>query len=398
MRVTADRLPLRTLLGLGSLTLCAFLAITTEVLPVGLLPQLSRDLDVDAGVAGLLVTVYALAVAILAVPVALATSTLPRKAMLVGAIAGYGVSNLVIAVGPTFAVVCLGRGIGGLAHAIFFSVVSAYASHLVPKGQEGRAIAIAFSGNSLGFLLGVPLATLIGSTLGWRAGFWGVTGVAALLVLVTLALLPPVQPTPVEGGATLRSWWESGLVVVAVATALGFIGNFTFYTYVSVLLVERGVPESAVGPILFLLGAAGILGLWIAGLTVDRVPRAALLALLAATAASLTVLALLTASAVATVVAAAFWSAASGSMATFWATASIRTRVVSADLAAAVNNSMSNVGIASGAALGALAYGIGGVGLTLPIAAALVAITLVLVAVARRAFPAGRPPAAAPSP
>ncbi|BDZ44898.1 MFS transporter [Naasia aerilata] len=392
--MATERIPLRTMLGLGSLTLCAFLAITTEVLPVGLLPQLSRDLRVDAGTAGLLVTVYALAVAILAVPVALATSRLPRKAMLLGAIAGYGLSNLTIAVGPTFALVCLGRGIGGLAHAIFFSVVSAYASHLVAAGQEGRAIAIAFSGNSLGFLLGVPLATSLGAALGWRAAFGMVAEIAALLVLVTLALLPPVSPTPVEGGATLRSWWDSGLVIVAVATALGFVGNFTFYTYVSVLLVDRGVPESAVGPVLFLLGAAGVVGLWVAGLTVDRVPRLALLALLAATTASLTVLALLTASPVATIVAAAFWSAASGSMATFWATASIRTRVVSADLAAAVNNSMSNVGIASGAALGALAYGVGGVGFTLPIAAGLVAATLVLVALARRAFPAGRPPAA----
>jgi predicted MFS family arabinose efflux permease len=387
------RIPPRTLLGLGALLLCAFLAITTEVLPVGLLPQLSRDLSVDAGTAGLLVTVYALAVALLAVPVALATSRLPRKSMLLGSIAGYALSNFVIAIGPTFAVVCLGRGIGGLAHAIFFSVVSAYASHLVQPGQEGRAIAVVFSGNSLGFVLGVPLATSIGSSIGWRAGFGAVAGIAVLLVLVTLLLLPPVEPTPVEGGGTLRSWWNSGLILVAIATAIGFAGNFTFYTYVSVLLIDRGVPEGTVGPVLFLLGVAGIIGLWTSGVTVDRVPRAALLTLLAVTAASLTVLAFLTRSAAATIAAAACWSAASGSMATFWATASIRTRVVSADLAAAVNNSMSNVGIASGAALGGLAYGIGGLGLTLPLAAGLVGFTLVIVAAARRAFPSGRPPA-----
>ena len=98
---------------------------------MGLLPQMSDDLAVTESVAGLLVTVYAVMVAALSVPLVLATRRLPRKGLLLGTLVAYTLSNALVAVAPSFGVVAGARALGGIAHAIFFSVAIGYASRLV---------------------------------------------------------------------------------------------------------------------------------------------------------------------------------------------------------------------------------------------------------------------------
>ena len=99
------------------------------------LPQMSREFDVPESTMGLVVSV-------LAIPLTASTARLPRKRLLLITIVGYAASNLPVALAQTCAVVCIGRSVGGVAHAHFFSVASAYASKLVPKHLVGRAIAI----------------------------------------------------------------------------------------------------------------------------------------------------------------------------------------------------------------------------------------------------------------
>jgi len=136
-----------------------FIAITTEILPVGLLPQLAAGGGVSESTAGLLVTVYAFVVAAAAVPLTIATRRLPRKPLLMGALATYAVSNVLVATAPSFGMLAAGRVLGGLAHAIFFSISIAYASRLVAPRFAGRALSLVTAGATLGFVLGVPLST-----------------------------------------------------------------------------------------------------------------------------------------------------------------------------------------------------------------------------------------------
>jgi len=148
------------------LGLATFFAITTELSPVGLLSTMSTDLGVSEARMGVVVTVYALAVAVLALPLTWATARVPRKAVLVTTLVGYTASNLMVALAPSFGVLLTGRVVGGIAHALFFSVASAYATRIVPPRLAGRAIAFVYSGSSLGFVVGVPLATTVGDQLG----------------------------------------------------------------------------------------------------------------------------------------------------------------------------------------------------------------------------------------
>jgi len=385
--MTTPTIRLSSAMGLGALALSTFVAITTELLPVGLLPQMSRDLGVDESTMGLAVTVYALVVTVLAIPLTALTVRLPRKRLLIATLVGYALSNLIVALAPTFVVLCIGRSVGGLAHALFFSVASAYASKLVPKHLVGRAIAIVYAGTSLGYVLGIPLATSLGASVGWRAAFFALVGVSVLLVLLTISMLPGVTGSAASHNGNARAWRRSGLISVAVVNAVLFLGHYTAYTYVSALLGLAGVEESAVGSVLLILGGAGIVGLWAAGMIVDRAPRLGLLYAAGAMALSLLALTLVEGDLTGTIISIGVWCMAFGAAPTFLVTAAIRTGAVSPDIAGAVVNGSSNLGIGLGAAFGAQVFALSGVGALPPVAAVLVAASVVVVFFAHRAFP-----------
>jgi len=375
------------IVGIVVLGLSTFFAITTELMPVGLLSTMSTDLGVSESRMGIVVTVYALAVALLALPLTWATARVPRKAVLVATLVGYTASNLIVALAPTFAVVCVGRVVGGVAHALFFSVASAYATRIVPPRLAGRAIAFVYSGSSLGFVIGVPVATTVGDQLGWRPAVGAVAVASAVLAVVALAFLPSVRGESYPHIGSVRSWARSGLLAVVVADLLLFTGHYVVYTYVGPYLVTAGLGAGSVGPALLVLGATGVVGLLVAGAFVDRAPRQTLLAAVAVMALALGALPLVHGSLVGTFVVAGVWVAANGTTGTLFMAAAIRTGGVSPDIAGALVNAGSNVGIAAGAALGAQLSGATGLG-TLPFAAAVVvAASLVVVALARRGFP-----------
>src|ERR1700722_13036537 len=155
--------------GLAILALSVFAAVTTEMAPVGLLPAIGRQFGVAESTAGLLVTLYAVLVAALAVPLTLATRRVPGKRLLLIAMSSYAASNVISALAPSLAVLAAGRAVGGVTHALFFSVFIGYVTRLVPPAQTGRALALASAGATAGFVLGVPLTTALGNAAGWRA-------------------------------------------------------------------------------------------------------------------------------------------------------------------------------------------------------------------------------------
>lgn len=374
--------------GITVLAVANFVAITTEVLPVGLLPQLARGVGVSESTAGLLVTVYALVVAVCAVPLTLATQRFPRKPLLLVTLATYVAGNLLVAVAPTYAVMAAGRTIGGIGHAVFFSVSIAYAARLVGPLYTGRALTLVTAGGTMGFVLGVPLSTSLGTAVGWRWSFALLGGVCALTAVLVARLLPAVDvgPPPARDRSAARQGRRRLGVVVGTNTVL-FGGHYTVYTYVSVLLLATGLSEAAVGPVLLLFGALGLVGLWAAARYLDRTPRALTITAMATIVGSLTVVAVVLPQPVGVLVAGGVWLAAFGAIPATFQAAALRTQGATADVAGAFVNGTSNLGIGLGAALGAgVVAGPGGSVLALT-GAGVVAVACVVVLVARGAFP-----------
>jgi predicted MFS family arabinose efflux permease len=370
--------------GLVALAAASCLAVTTEMLPVGLLPAIGDAFRVSASVTGLLVTLYAVMVATLAVPLTIVTARFGRKPLLLSTLAGYVVCNALVAVAPSFAVVAVGRTIGGISHALFFSLCIGYAPRLVAARDVGRALAIAGSGVSAGFVLGVPLSTSLGTALGWRWSF-GVLAAAAVMVLAVVArTLPRVSnERPAESGTGRRS----RLVAVGAANVLTWIGQFIVYTFVTVLLLSAGLAPGLVGPWLLAFGACGIVGLFCTARTLDSATRWTAVAVLVCVLGGLLGVAVAFPVLTWVLVAAGVWNGAFGGMASVYQTCAVRTHAVSPEMAGAWINATANVGIAGGAAIGAVLLDAVGVA-DLPWAAmGPIAAALVIVLTARGAFP-----------
>ncbi|MCG4258377.1 MFS transporter [Acetobacter senegalensis] len=376
--------------GLCALFASTFIAVTTEVAPVGLLIDMSQAFQITEGHAGLAVSAYALMVAFGAVPLTIATARMDRKLLMLVCLVGYAVSNLIAAVAPSFLILCLGRALGGASHALLMSIVSAYAAYLVPERMTGRAISFVYGGTSLGSVLGVPGAAAIAHFSGWRTALYLMTGLSVLLTVFIAFYLPRVR-TPAGGSPHLptvrsRSAMRIFLVVVAVNVVFFFAHNL-LYTYVSPLLLQHGLPESMLSVALLVTGGVSIFGLWGAGQMVDRWPAAGLfgggLAMLLGM--GLVYGHLL--SAWAAVGAVGVWCAGYAAVIPFVMSGAIRARATSADVAGAAINSASNFGILLGSAVGGHLLSTLGFAVLCPAAVAITLVGILLAVFNPGAFP-----------
>jgi predicted MFS family arabinose efflux permease len=370
--------------GLIILSLSVFAAVTTEMAPVGLLPAIGHAFGVAESTAGLLVSLYAVLVAALAVPLTLATKRIPGKRLLLLAMSSYVVSSVISALAPSIAVLGAGRAVGGVTHALFFSVFIGYVTRLVPPAQTGRALALASAGVPAGFVLGVPLATALGNAAGWRAAFAALAALMAVVLVLVAVMLPDERSQADERRPAPGRMRQ--MVTVIGSNTLVFLGQYTLYTYVSVLLLRSGASSNTVGPILLVFGVFGLIGVWSAGPRLDRHLRRSALVILALLAAGIAaagaafpVLALV-------IVAGAVWNGAFGAVPSVYQTAAVRTQTASPELAGAWINASANTGIAAGAALGGVVLGSAGIREVSWLAAALVILAVVMLLLARGAF------------
>lgn len=260
-------------LALFALTLSAFAIGTTEFVIVGLIPTIAEQLNVSLPSAGLLVSLYALGVAIGAPVLTALTGKLPRKWLLVGLMALFTVGNLLAWQAPGYESLIVARILTGLAHGVFFSVGSTIATGLVAKEKAASAIAIMFSGLTVALVTGVPLGTWIGQVFGWRETFLVVSLLGLVAMVGSLLLVPGNLP---KGAASsvreqLSVLTRKPLLLVYAKTALGYGGAFTAFTFlVPILQQVSGFSAGAVSLILLVYGVSVAVGNIWGGKLADR--------------------------------------------------------------------------------------------------------------------------------
>ncbi|MFC7262530.1 MFS transporter [Streptomyces lutosisoli] len=261
----------------AALMLAAFTFNTTENLPVGLLSLISDDLRVPLASVGMLVTGYGLTVAVVSLPLAHLTRSIPRRHVLSGLLALLVLASWVSALGALSYGLLLGARVAtALAQALFWAVMGPVAVGLFPPERRGRVIGLLSVGGSLATVLGVPAGTWLGGHSGWRAPFL-VLGAIGLVSLVAIAVLLPTSRAE-EGHAAYGAAPDARrFAVVLATTALSVTGAFAGFTYVVAFLDEvSGFSEGSVSALLMVFGVAGIAGVAAAGPLLDRFPRGTL--------------------------------------------------------------------------------------------------------------------------
>ena len=202
----------------------------------GLLGEVAEDLSVSVGNAGQLITLYAIVYAVGSPVLVRLTGAVARRRLLIVSLAVFAAANVVVvlsSIGPLLA----SRVVATCAAAVFAPTMAVVAAIMATPEKRGRALATVTGGLTIAFAFGIPVGTLVGEYLGWRAGFVLVGVLGAFALAGIAALLPVIEnPPPVSLRDRMLAVEQPAVVTALGLTAIGLGSGFVVFTYVDPLL------------------------------------------------------------------------------------------------------------------------------------------------------------------
>lgn len=331
----------------------AFVAQTSEYLPISAMPAIQEGLSVSEAAVGSLVTGYAWIAALSAAPLTMLTAGWNRKHLFLALLGTIAVAGGIGAVAPSYGLLAASRALMELAHGIFWAMLAVLAVRLAPQWPRTRVLTVVFAGISLAGVAGVPLSAFIAQTVGWRWVFASFALIAGGLSLVSLLALPDLPSQRVDENS-IPAIRNRRLRQVVVAAAIIVAGHFCAYTYIVSLLEQTaGMAETQVPALLFVFGVAGAIGVSLSGWLPWPVSRLAMVAT-AAIAVSQVCFGLVGGWLPGLLFILALWGAASAALVVGLQGAAIDSAPDHADMASAFYVAAFNIGIGAGAMVGGL--------------------------------------------
>ena len=359
MSIIDDKEPVSTTSGLHiwkllAFTLAGFLAIMTETMPAGLLPQISESLGVSKALAGQLVTFYALGSVLAAIPVIAATRSWNRRRLFLLAVAGLLIFNVITTLSSHYAIIIAARFAAGMAAGVIWGLLPGYVLRMVADNVQGRALAITGVGQPIALAVGVPLGTWLGLLFDWRGVFWIMSALTLLLLIwVRLAIPDFAGQSDKQRIPIRRIFLMPGIRPVLLTLFVWITAHNLLYTYIEPFLASVGLAER-VDVVLLLFGIAAMVGIWLTGLLVDHWLRAMALISLSAFAVAALILGLSGGSTAIVLVGIALWGITFGGAPIMLQTALAGAAGENADVAQSMFVTIFNLAVAGGGVAGAL--------------------------------------------
>ncbi|OXM16696.1 MFS transporter [Paenibacillus herberti] len=236
----------------------------TEFISIGILPGVARDFGVSISTAGLIVSMYALGVAVGGPILTSLTAKLNRKKVLLAMIVLFIIGHFITAIAPVFSLVLAGRVLSAFSHGVFFALGSTVAANLVPHNRRGSAIAFVFGGFTIATAIGAPLGTYLSEIYGWRLSFYGITVIGVIALIMSSIAVPNIERSTGEAPSLkeqMKLIKTGKFLLVLAITIIGYGGTFVTFTYLSPILRDlTGFGGTAISFILFLYGVAIAVG------------------------------------------------------------------------------------------------------------------------------------------
>ncbi len=338
----------------GLMASVTFVGILSELVPSGILPQMTEGLGVEESEIGFLVGVYALASAIAAIPLISATLAINRKALLMALLVGFAVSNVVVGLASSYAVIIAARIVGGICAGVMWPMIAAYGIRLAPEDMHGKAITVIMSGNTLGISIGLPAMTAIGLTFGWRSVFLVLGVLVVVIAVLSYFYLPAVEGEKLsKGNSPLAVLKMPSILIVLLLTFLSVAAFYGVYTYIT-LLVELIGFRGGIGLALLLFGIGSVISVVLSAKYIDAYLRPLIVASLAVGAISMVMLLAFKGTIVISHVAFFLWGLAFGPLVTMYQAAVSKQVENAKDVATSVQSSVFNFSIMIAAWVGGM--------------------------------------------
>lgn len=262
----------RQWLPLIGLTLSVFVFNMSEFMPIGLLTGIAGDFGIAESGAGMIVSVYAWAVAVLSLPLMLLLRKTEYKRMLLACVALFAFFQLLSGVSNSYWMLMASRLGVAVAHSIFWSIAAPMAARVVEPGYAKVALGTIAAGTSVAMIVGLPLGRMVGIAFGWRTAFVVIAAISVLVLLLLAAVFPRLENPGTFTARRLPGLFRNRVIAGIYITIAAYVtGYFTMYSYIEPFLLQTAdASESTVTVVLTVLGLAGIAGSTLFSRTYDR--------------------------------------------------------------------------------------------------------------------------------
>ncbi|MFT6023545.1 MAG: DHA1 family inner membrane transport protein [Ascidiaceihabitans sp.] len=251
---------------------CNFLIGVGAFVIIGVLEPLGASLGVAPERAGILMTVYALAYAVLSPVLVSLTGHIGRRRVMTFGLVVFLFSAILSAMATSLPMLAVARVFAAAGAGMFTPVGAAVVAGLFPEDQRARVLAAAMFGFTLAQVLGVPAGSWVAYTFGWRFAFWGVVILNLPCIFLIWTFVPAgLKFQPVSLG-DLRSILGNGRMMLAIGFTGLFLGAiYVLYTYFTPMLSQMmGMGRDGITFILVLSGIGAVAGNIIGGIMADR--------------------------------------------------------------------------------------------------------------------------------
>ncbi|WP_104137557.1 MFS transporter [Arthrobacter sp. ZGTC131] len=342
--------------GVASLSVGVFALVMAEFLPASLLPRVAADLGVTEGVAGQSVAITAIVAAVSGITIPVVLSRMDRRHLMIILSALAVVSDVLVAIAPTYPILLAARVLLGIAIGGFWALAISITARLVPASRLGLGLTIVNVGVTLATVAAVPFGTLLGEIWGWRAVFALAAGVGIIAMVIQFIALPSMVTGPSSGFRPLIQTLRSRMVLLCLFTmALMGAGHFAGFTYIRPAATEVGGLDPEQLAVLLLVYGLGIVGgNLIAGPLADRTLRTATLVFPLVLGLAMIAFVYMGSSTVLLFIAAALWGAGFGALPTVISTWLARAEPSRLESIGGLQTGVFQVAVALGAFIGGL--------------------------------------------
>ncbi|MES3046760.1 MULTISPECIES: MFS transporter [Sphingomonas] len=257
---------------LFAMTLCTFVLVASEFMPISLLSPIAHDLQLTEGQAGQAISISGLFAMVASLSLSRVIGRRDRRHVLLALTALLVVSGSLVALAPNYALLMAGRALLGIAIGGFWSMSAAIAMRLVPPASVPKALAVLNGGSAIAAVVGAPAGSFLGGLIGWRGAFFCVVPLAVAAVIwqaVSLPRLPYRERTSGTGFMTLLR--RRSVLIGLLGSALFFMGQYSLYTYLRPFLEQvTGVGVGTLSSLLLLIGVSGFIGTMLVGRVIGR--------------------------------------------------------------------------------------------------------------------------------
>lgn len=226
---------------------------------MALLPEVAASFGASVPEAGYVITAYAVGVVVGAPLIAVASTRLSRRSLLLLLMAVFALGNFVSASAPSLAGLIALRFLTGLPHGAYFGVAALVAASLVPLQRRTRTVGYVMLGLTLATLVGTPVMAYFGELLSWRLMFFVDGLIGALTVTLTWLYLPNDRPAPEASVMReLVAFKRPQVLLTLLMAATGFGGMFSIFSYIAATATDYAHMPVAMAPVIMLLFGVGM--------------------------------------------------------------------------------------------------------------------------------------------